>query len=56
MRPVVLVALAYCGAMRVVELALSNRNAKRLPEARAVVPDGMWGIADDNDQDAHDCD
>ncbi len=45
MRPVVLVALAYCGAMRVVELALSNRNAKRLPEARAVVPNGMWGIA-----------
>ena len=45
MRPVVLLALAYCGAMRVVELALSVRNARRVPEARAVVPDGMRGIA-----------
>ena len=45
MRPIVLLALVYCGAMRVIELALSKRNAKRIPDARAVVPDGMWGIA-----------
>jgi methyltransferase len=45
LRPIVVLALAYCGALRVVELALSKRNSKRLPQARAVVPDGMRGIA-----------